>query len=427
MRIICGQQKLVKYFRALKGIAVSLRKSVELCHISGCLLDTQIKRQFSRSSLSLWKSGRNIIITIESCYFLCQVCGTENVMAESRRYDFISLLIICQFYSVKILQHFLFGQFCTQKVVDLLRLERNPYRLFLCGVYIHHSSYDFAAAEFFHQLAGSVNSCLGIIGIQTFLELSGSVCTKPYLFAGKTDIYSVEISCLKKYSGNVVCDHRVLSSHDTCQTDRLFTVADHQHRIIQSSLLAVQGHKFFSVLCPADNDFLSCNCIHVIGMHRLSKLFHNVIGNIYQVVNGADAVGCQTSLHPFWRRSDFYIFYHSRTVSWAQFCIFHSNLYIVMSVFAVSLYLNYRRNEFFIKSCRSLSCNTDNTVAVHSVGSNLIFKDHVVQSQSVDSAFSHYCVFRENINSIFRSFGIKLSGRAKLFNGAHHSIGLHAS
>src|SRR5699024_7454140 len=97
VRIICGQQQLVKYFRALKGIAVSLRKSVELCHISGCLLDTQIKRQFSCSGLSFWKSGRDIIIAIESCYFLCQVRSTENVMTESRRYDFVSLLVICQF------------------------------------------------------------------------------------------------------------------------------------------------------------------------------------------------------------------------------------------------------------------------------------------------------------------------------------------
>ena len=45
----------------------------------------------------------------------------------------------------------------------------------------------------------------------------------------------------------------------------------------------------------------------------------------------------------------------------------------------------------------------------------------------MDGAFPYYRVFRENINSIFRSFRIKLSGGTQLFNRAHHSVGFYSS
>ena len=100
MGIVCRQQQLVKYFGTFKGIAVSLRKAIELSHVSGGLLNTQIKRQFTCGSLSLWKGRRNIIIAIEPCHFLCQIRSTENVMTEGWGYDLVCLFIISQFYSV---------------------------------------------------------------------------------------------------------------------------------------------------------------------------------------------------------------------------------------------------------------------------------------------------------------------------------------
>ena len=225
----------------------------------------------------------------------------------------------------------------------------------------------------------------------------------------------------------MVGDHRVFSSHDTSQTNGLFSITDHQYRIVQSSLLAVQSHKFFVFLGTADNNLMTGNGVHIIGMHRLSELFHHIVGNIYQVIDRTDTVSSQTSLHPFGRRTDLYIFYHSCTISWAQIRILYSYFHVVMSVFAVSLYLYYRRNKLLVKSSRRLSGNADDAVAVYTVGRNLIFKNHIIQSQSVDGAFPYYCVFRENINSVFRSFRIKLSGGTQLFNGAHHSVGVYPS
>ena len=80
-----------------------------------------------------------------------------------------------------------------------------------------------------------------------------------------------------------------------------------------------------------------------------------------------------------------------------------------------------------MESSSRFSGDSDHTVAVHTIGSHFIFKDHIVKPQCVNSAFSYHSVFRENINAVFRRFRIKFSGRSKLFNGAHHTVGIHAS
>ena len=88
----------------------------------------------------------------------------------------------------------------------------------------------------------------------------------------------------------MVCDHGVLSAHDSRNTDRLLCVADHQCVMIQISCLSVKGDKFLPVLGSADNDLMAFNRIQVISMHWLTIFFHNVVGNIDDVINGTDSL-----------------------------------------------------------------------------------------------------------------------------------------
>ena len=162
-------------------------------------------------------------------------------------------------------------------------------------------------------------------------------------------------------------------------------------------------------------------------MHGLSVLFHYIVGDINKVVDRTDAVCGKASLHPFGRRSDLDIFYHSRRVSGAEIRIFYRNLDVVGSVLPVSCCLHNRRTEFPAESGCRLSGDSDHAVAVHTVGCDLILKDNIVQAERFDGALSDFCVFRENINTVFRSFRIHFSGASKLFDGAHHTAGFHAA
>ncbi len=172
---------------------------------------------------------------------------------------------------------------------------------------------------------------------------------------------------------------------------------------------------------------MSCNRIIVIGMHRLSILFHYIVCNIHDIINRPDAVRRQPPLHPLRRRSDFDILYHPGSITWAEVCIFHCNLYIIMSILAISCCLNYRRNKFLSESSGSFPGDSQHTIAVHTIRSYLILKNHIVQPQRFYSALAYHSILRENVNSIFRRLRVHLTGRAKLFNRAHHTAGLDAS
>ena len=221
---------------------------------------------------------------------------------------------------------------------------------------------------------------------------------------------------------HIVCDHGVLAAHDTSDSNRLLAVADHQHVLIHGTLLAVKSDEFLALASTADNDLMVCNGVKVVSVHWLSELFHYIVCNINQVVDRADSVGSQAALHPFRGRSDLYIFYHSCTVTRAKLRFLYSYFHVVGCFLIVSCHLYFRRAEFLAEGSGCFSCDSKNAVAVYTVGSNLIFKYNVVKSKCLDRTLAHNCIFRENIDSVFRSFRIHVAVASKLFNGAHHTV-----
>ena len=82
-------------------------------------------------------------------------------------------------------------------MVNSLRLERNFMRLFDFAVNVYHTADNFAAAQHFDQLAGTVDGCTGIIRIQTLFEFALGIGTHTELLAGETDIGAVKAGCFK--------------------------------------------------------------------------------------------------------------------------------------------------------------------------------------------------------------------------------------
>ena len=162
-------------------------------------------------------------------------------------------------------------------------------------------------------------------------------------------------------------------------------------------------------------------------MHWLTKFFHYIVCDIYQIIDRADSIGSQTSLHPFRGWSDFNILYDSCTVTRAELRIFYCNLYIIRCFLIISLAFNYRRAEFLIKSSCCFSCNPQYTIAVYTVGCDFIFKNNIIQTQCFDSTFTYNSIFRENIDSVFRCFRIHFFCASQFFDGTHHTIGINSA
>ena len=236
---ILRYHQFIEHFRTLERIGHTLAESAEFRDIAGYLFYSELKGEFSCRSLPPWKGSRNVVITIESGNLFRQVSHTEQIMAEGWRDHFIASLIISQANLLKVSDHFFFGDIRAKKIVDRVRVKQNSYRLLLLAVNIYHSPDNSTGSQFFYQLAGAVDCRLGVIGIQPFLKLAGSIRTKSHLFAGLTDIGSVKAGCLEKHCLNIVCDHGVLSAHDSCNTDGLLAIADHQHGVIHLPFLSV--------------------------------------------------------------------------------------------------------------------------------------------------------------------------------------------
>ena len=350
-----------------------------------------------------------------------------DILTECRSYDLVCLRIQSQFYFCKVCKHFFFCKVCSEKCVDALRLKRYSGRFSCLVADIYDSAYDFTCSQFFHKLACTVDRCFGIVRVKTFFEFTGCIGTKSDPLGRETDICSVEACCLKKYGVYIICDHGVFSTHDSGYADCFLAITDHQDLIVHLTFLSIQGYKFLACFCTAHNDLSAFDGIQIVCMHRLTIFFHNIVCDINEVVDRADSVGSQTSLHPFRRWSDLDVFDNSCSISRAKFRIFYGNFDIVRCFFVISCLFYYRRNEFFVKSGCCFSCDSKYAVAVYTVGCDLIFDDNIVKAECFDRALTYDCIFREDVDAVFRSFRVHFSCASKLLDRAHHTAGFYAS
>ena len=225
----------------------------------------------------------------------------------------------------------------------------------------------------------------------------------------------------------IISDHGVFSTHDPGDADCFLSVTDHQNLIIHFTFLAIQCYKFFSGFCTTYNNFSSFDSIQIICVHWLTVFFHNIVCDINKVVDRADSVGSQTSLHPFRGWSDLDVFDNSCCVSRTKFRIFYGYFDIIGCFFIISCLFDYRRNEFLIKSSCCFSRDSQHTIAVYTVGCDLIFDYNIIKTECFDRTLSYNRIFRENIDTVFWCFRVHFSCASKFFDGAHHTEGFYTS
>ena len=205
------------------------------------------------------------------------------------------------------------------------------------------------------------------------------------------------------------------------------SVTYHQHIFVHDTLLSVQRYELLSFLRIFDDNLVSCQRIQIIGVHRLSVFFHYIVRNVNQIVNRTNSDRRQSSLHPFRRRSDFYIFYNPCTIAGAKLRIFHGNFHVIIDILIISCLSYNRWSELLAKCCGSLSGDSDYTVAVYAVRCNLIFKYYIMQPEHLNGICSNFHIIVENVDSVFRRLRVHLFVRAKFLDRAHHTKALHST
>ena len=365
----------------------------------------------------------NFVIAVGSTDFLSNIGHQVQVGAPGGDKNIIALNR--DFQQIQILHHILTGNLGAQQVVDLIDLQQNGLRSRNIVDDIDDTIQHIAALQQFHQLTGSLHSRHSHQRIQILFEFAGGFGTHTQRQRGLTDRSAVKVCRFKNNCGGVVHNLGVLTAHNTGKTDGFVVISDHKHTGLQVADIAIQGGQGFTSLSLAYNNFTGADITVVKCVHGLTVFQHNVVGDIYNVVDRPYAVSAEALPQPLGRRTDFYVCHHTGGIAVTQFGCWHVNIQLVVNRTGIAavyhrLVVHHRQAE-----CSSrLTGKTDNRVAVGSVIGNFKIDDSIiVADHQIDIITGLAVLVIQNPNTVSVCFGQIVLGKTQLSKGAEHTIG----
>ena len=235
----------------------------------------------------------------------------------------------------------------------------------------------------------------------------------------------MEVCGLENDGLGVVHNLGVCAAHNACNSNRLVVVADGKHLVAQVVIYAVQSLDGLTVAGTADNNAAIGQALVVERMHRLAVLEHNIVGDINDVVDRANAAGVQTLAHPRRRRLDLDILDNAGGVARAQVGVLDGH--ILVDVVAHALYLRSLDAERTVEGSRSLAGQTDHAQAVRAVGRNLKIGNPVVQTKYLLDVLANRGAGRQEQDAVLARIRYAAVGQTQLLERAHHAVGRHAA
>ena len=369
--------------------------------------------------------GRNVIVAVDSCHFLGNVCRTLQVDAEAGRNADIAVHM--NFQRLKCLNHLLTGDIRAKEPVDPIRIEGNLCRLCSAVVHLNELCHRLASAQLFYQLHGTLQSAGASVRIQPLFVTCRSIGAHAQLLCSPANLYRFEISGLEHNSGGVIHDTAVLAAHNTGNCNRLFCICNDQHFRRKLTLLTVQCGDGLAVLGVADNDLAVLDIAQVKSVHGLAVFQHDIVGDVYQIVDGTHAAGTKPLPHPAGRRADLHVLYHAGNVTGTESGILHSNGKGVTEFLRRAVEFRCFDVQGLAEGHGSLSRQTDHRQAVRTVGGDLKFHRGVVQTDCLVDVLSRLAVLLDEEDAVLDGIGKVVLGQTQLAQRAQHAIALHAT
>ena len=117
------------------------------------------------------------------------------------------------------------------------------------------------------------------------------------------------------------------------------------------------------------------------GVHRLTVFKHNVVGNIHDVVDGANTCGAKTHAQPHGRGRNAHVLYDLCGIAVAEIGCFDANSKIVFYPIAVATALHHGggNSQLAPKGSRRFARKTDYGKAIGAVRGDLKFHGGIVK------------------------------------------------
>ena len=277
----------------------------------------------------------DVVIAVEPGHLLGDVGVVLHIAAPGGHQDGVAVQLEAQ--GQQNAAHLRLTDVRAQQAVDLLRLQLHSGGIGVLGDDIHDAVHHLAGAQQLHQLAGPLHGLHGVHRVQALFVPGGGLGAHVQSHGGAADGGAVEVGGLKQDLCGVADDLAVGAAHDAGHAHGLVLVADAQHVGGQLALVAVQGLDGLALPGGADHDLAALHAAEVKGVHGLAVFQHDIVGDIHNVVDGADTGVAQPLPHPGGGGADFYVFYQTGGVPGAQVGIFDLNVHVVGDAAAAAL------------------------------------------------------------------------------------------
>ena len=170
--------------------------------------------------------------------------------------------------------------------------------------------------------------------------------------------------------------------------------------------LAVQGGHLLTGIGPADVDVLTLHAGEVKGVHGLSVLQHDVVGDVHNIVDGTDAGSTQPLPHPLGGGADLDVAHQSAAVPGAEIAVQNVHIGVVQDGVAAALHLGGGDVQLLAEGDGGLTGKADDAQTVGAVGGDLKLHHMVVQTQNRGDVVAWLCaLFVEDEDAVLNAVG----------------------
>ncbi len=161
-----------------------------------------------------------------------------------------------------------------------------------------------AAREVGHERGRVREDVREIVRVDAALEAVAGLAVEAVAAARSADAARGEVRALDEHAGGGVADLAPLAAHDARERDGALGVGDDEIVRGERAIDAVEGAELLALGRAADDDLAAAEEGVIEGVDGVAELEHHEVGDVDDVVDGADPEALQAVFEPQGRRAD---------------------------------------------------------------------------------------------------------------------------
>ena len=308
--------------------------------------------------------------------------------------------------------------------IRILQVHLEVLNLLWINVFYLHG--NLAAGKFLTKNCCLLECIYCTIRVDTTLETERCICTQTMTAGTLSYPCGMEIRTLEYHVAcGVVCSRSFTAKH-TGNTHRLFCVAYSQVAVGQFMIFTVKCYEWCTFRHRLHHNLMTFHHVCIKAMERLAVCHHNIVGDVYDIVNWAQAYCSKFVLQPIWTFLYFTTGNAYTCISLA--CIGINDFHVYRQVFVVNSKAFIRRTmkrcliSILLQPSIQVTGNTPMRKSICAVCRDINLNEPVaLKIVILSSRCSHLCIFWKH------DYTIMTCPDAYLILSADHTVRLNAT